>query len=273
MTAGFKGTILTIAGSDSLGGGGLQSDLVTFSEYGFGGLSAITSIATVFSDHFDVHPLATDVLADQLASISQVKNLRAIKVGLIPNLDQLDQIAAFLAKQDLPIVIDPVLAFKEGQTQQQEDLVSAYRTKLLPLATVVTPNLPEAEALTQQQGLDSVEKLGEAAKELVALGAKTAVVKGGARLPGEKAQDAYFDQGQVQILTSPKFDQTAFTNGAGCTFSAAITANLAAGYSVEESLTDAKDFVNAAIWAGFPLGDNLPGGDVWPAGRRTSQQK
>ncbi|CAH1852049.1 hydroxymethylpyrimidine/phosphomethylpyrimidine kinase [Convivina praedatoris] len=268
MTKNQTPKILTIAGSDSLAGGGLQADLATFNEYGLFGLTAITSIATITTTDFKVFPVDTDVLATQLDSIRLVDQLAAVKVGLLVNLDQVKLVSDFLKQLDLPIVIDPVLAVKEGDYQQQEAFIDFYRINLLPLADIITPNLSEAQLLTDVKNINSREDLIAVNQQLQALGIANVFTKGGQRLAGEMALDLWSSPQGNHFFEKPKLDLLTDINGSGCTLSAAVAAGLAQGLSMEEALRSAKDFVWAAINHSVNLGDQLDGNSVWPAGQR-----
>ncbi|CAH1851384.1 hydroxymethylpyrimidine/phosphomethylpyrimidine kinase [Convivina intestini] len=260
--------ILTIAGSDSLAGGGVQADLATFNEYGLFGLTAITSIATITATDFKVFPVDTDVLARQLDSIRLVDQLAAVKVGLLVNLDQVKLVVEFLKQLTIPIVIDPVLAVKEGDYQQQQVFIDFYRTNLLPLADIITPNISEAQLLTNVTTINNKADLIAVNQQLQALGITNVFTKGGQRLAGKMALDLWSSPDGNRFFEKPKLDFLADVNGSGCTLSAAIAAGLARGLTMEQALKRAKDFVWAAINHSVTLGDQLTGNSVWPAGQR-----
>ncbi|KAA8434149.1 bifunctional hydroxymethylpyrimidine kinase/phosphomethylpyrimidine kinase [Weissella paramesenteroides] len=262
------GKMITIAGSDILAGGGIQADLATFNEYGLFGLSAITSIVTVTKTDFDIHAVPIKVLAEQLASLGQLTDVKGIKVGLLPTVAHIELVSDFLRAngQHIPVVIDPVMAFKETDTINVSELTRAIIEKLLPLATVVTPNLIEAQLLTQQT-ITSETELLVAAKTLHQLGAQTVVVKGGMRLPGDNATDAIVTDKTQKLVKSQKLMQP-FNNGAGCTFSSAIASQLAQGETPLNAISDAKNFVHEGILQGVRLNDAFEVGNVWQAARR-----
>lgn len=262
------GKMITIAGSDILAGGGIQADLATFNEYGLFGLSAVTSIVTVTQTDFDMHVVPIKVLAAQLESLSQLTDVEGIKVGLLPTVAHIELVSDFLRAnaQHIPVVIDPVMAFKETDTVNVGKLAQAIIEKLIPLATVITPNLIEAQLLTQQTITSEAELLA-AAETLHQLGAQTVVVKGGMRLPGDNATDAIVTDSTQTLVKLQKLTQP-FNNGAGCTFSSAIASQLAQGETPFNAINDAKDFVHEGILQGIKLNDAFEVGNVWQAARR-----
>jgi len=261
--------LVTIAGSDALAGGGIQADLSTFNEYGYQGLSVTTSIVTVFGDSFNVHAIESDLIAEQLASVFNVSDVAGVKTGLIPNREQFNVIASFLRENiygRMPIVIDPVMVVKENAEWDLADIVALFKEQLFPIATIITPNLSEAELLVGHK-IETPEDMQEAVVELHAMGPKNVVVKGGARLSGGLALDVVFDGCNITTLTNEKLD-THFNNGAGCTYAAAITAGLGNHQSVQSSVEDAKDFVYSSISNGIRLDETSELGNVWQAARR-----
>lgn len=261
--------IVTIAGSDSLAGGGIQADLATFTEYGYQGVSVLTSIVTVLVDDFNVYPVDQNVLAEQLTSVFSLEDIAAVKIGLIPNKEQFESITRYLEKHvfgQMPIIVDPVMVVKESDAWDISDIVTLFKTRLLPLATVITPNLSEAELLVGYDINNTVE-MKKAAKELYDMGPQVVVIKGGARLAGQSAIDIAFDGQEYMMFENQKLD-TAFNNGAGCTFSAAITSNMAQNKGALDSIADAKDFVFSGIAHGIRLDKQQELGNVWQSARR-----
>lgn len=251
-------TILTIAGSDTLAGGGLQSDLKTFEDYRLFGLTAITCIAVMKDNQFEIHDLPTNLLQDQLDTIKQEVDLSAIKLGLIHDVTALSIVKNFLQSFDGPIVLDPVMAFKETDHVYSQ----AYRAgliQLFPFATIVTPNLKEAELLSQQK-ITALPEMKQAAQAIVQLGATAVVIKGGERLAGELAFDLFYDGNQFNLLSKPKLTKKTI-NGAGCTFASAIASNLVLGKNLETAIVDSKEFVYQSILNGITLKNGE--GNVW----------
>lgn len=260
--------VLTIAGSDSLSGGGIQADLATFEEYGVVGLSVITSIVTVQADSFQIFPIDINVIKAQLASVMSLNQIVAIKVGLLPTVDIINVVADCLETISIPIIIDPVMIFKESALKSgKSELAQAIHNRLLPLATVVTPNLNEAQLLTNSV-IHNVDDMKQAARLLANEGAKNVVIKGGARLSGDLAVDVLFDGEEFTIFQNEKIKTPVpYNNGAGCTFSASIAANLVEN-DMRDTVQDAKEFVLAAIKNGVVLNDKFNVGNVWQAARR-----
>ncbi|HZG72057.1 MAG TPA: bifunctional hydroxymethylpyrimidine kinase/phosphomethylpyrimidine kinase, partial [Chondromyces sp.] len=237
---------LTIAGSDSGGGAGIQADLKTFQELGSYGMSAITAVTAQNTLGVQgIHPLPLDFVLEQLESIGNDLPPDALKTGMLFNAEIIEGTAQKIRKFSWTnIVVDPVMIAKGGQALLLEEAVRALKTHLLPLADVVTPNIPEAEVLTGRS-IETMEQRKEAAKVLNDLGAKTVVIKGG-HGKEELAVDLIFDGEAFYELESRRVD-TKHTHGTGCTFSAAIAAELAKGKTVLESINIAKAFITAAI--------------------------
>lgn len=262
--------IITIGGSDSLSGGGIQADLATFTEYGLQGLSALTSIVTAQGGTFKIHPLALDLLEAQLKTMATLEGLQAVKTGLLVSTAQVAQVAEFLKRVivplGLPVVVDPVMVFKEVGAPKLGTLGQAMVEQLFPLATVVTPNLSEAEQLTGTKISDEAS-LVNAAKQIQLGGPQAVVVKGGQRLAGSEAVDALVTTTGITCFRQAQL-QRPLNNGAGCTFSAAIASQLALGKGLPLAVEDAKQFVHAAIAQGLPLDQNQTLGTVWQSARR-----
>lgn len=251
-------TILTIAGSDTLAGGGLQSDLKTFEDYHLFGLTAITCIAVVKNGQFAITNLPTELLNDQLNTIKDNLSLDGIKLGLIHQLESLEIVKSFLRSFDGPIVLDPVMAFKETDHVYND----CYREKLIelfPFATVITPNLKEAELLSQQK-ISNPTEMEQAAKKIIDLGAQSVVIKGGQRLSGNLASDLFYNSETFQYFSKPKLSNVTI-NGAGCTFASAIAANLVLGKDLVNAIEDSKEYVYQGIKNGLLLKNGE--GNVW----------
>ncbi|MGM0123976.1 phosphomethylpyrimidine kinase [Enterococcus sp. AZ194] len=251
-------TILTIAGSDTLAGGGLQSDIKTFENYHIFGVTAITCLATVDKEGFQIYDLPASLFKSQLSTIKEAMELSAIKIGLIHQLESVAAVKDFITDFDGPVVLDPVLAFKEGESIYHKNYREAL-IQLFPYATIITPNLKEAELLCEMK-ITTLADMEQAARKLIAMGAKAVVIKGGQRLTGEEAADVYFDENEFTILTNPKLT-TSTVNGAGCSFASAITANLVLGNQLFVSVQRSKAFVFEAIKNGFLLKNGE--GNVW----------
>ncbi len=250
----FKKT-LAIAGSDASGGAGLEADLKTFQEHGTYGMTAVTVIATMDPDNnwsHGVYTLPIDVLKAQLKTIFST-GIDALKTGMLSTEEVIQTSGeAIKASGVKNVVIDPVMVCKGEDEVLNPGNVDAMITYLLPLALVTTPNLFEAGQLAGMKTPKTVEEMKAAAEKIHELGAKNVVIKGGRAIDPNKAFDLYFDGEKYYLLETPKIETT-YNHGAGCTFAAAVTANLANGLDVKESVLEAKEFVAAAITHGFKL--------------------
>ncbi|WP_145947733.1 pyridoxine/pyridoxal/pyridoxamine kinase [Paenibacillus sp. Y412MC10] len=260
---------LTIAGSDSSGGAGIQADLKTFEEYGTYGFSALTTIVTMDPDngwHHNVYPVDSALVAEQLKTVFAGGPVDAMKTGMLGSVD-IVRVAeqAIKSNQQKNVVIDPVMVCKGEDEVLNPESAEAIRDLLLPLATVVTPNLFEAGVLSGLGKLTSIEEMKEAARKIHGLGAQNVVVKGGKALDGDRAVDVFFDGKDFTVLETDKIEP-AYNHGAGCTFAAALTGGLANGLSVAEAVAKAKDFVSAAIRSGYQFNEYV--GPVFHGGYR-----
>jgi len=263
---------LTVAGTDSGGGAGIAADLRTFGAHGvFGALvvTAVTAQNTVGVR--DIAPMSPEMVGAQLDAVLADMEVRAAKTGMLATSGIVELLAARAAAGQLPpLVVDPVLVASSGDPLfSGDDIASAYRG-LLAHASVATPNLPEAALLTGAR-VGDLEEMEQAARELRALGARLVIVKGGHRR-GEESVDVAFDGRSVTMLRAPWID-TANVHGTGCTFSAAITANLALGLEPLEAALSAKEFVTRAISGSsrWRLGAGHGPLDQFGAAARTSQ--
>ncbi len=243
---------LTIAGSDSGGGAGIQADLKTFSALGVFGMSAITALtAQNTTGVFGVVDMPSSFVAQQIDVVVTDIGVDAAKTGMLSNAGIIDAVADRIRHHRIPnLVVDPVMIAKSGALLLRPDAMEALRTILLPLATVVTPNLHEARAIT---GMDitTLEAMQEAARRIRNLGPRHVVVKGG-HLEGD-AVDVLYDGNAFTDLRSERLP-AAHTHGTGCIFAAAIAAGLAKGQPVGEAVRRAKVFVTEAIRRALPLG-------------------
>ena len=238
-------TALTIAGSDSGGGAGIQADLKTFAAHGVFGTSAITAITAQNTRAVTAAlPLPPDLVVAQIDAVLDDLGAHAIKIGMLANAGIIEAVAGALTRHGVrPIVLDTVMISKSGARLLAADAVTALARTLVPLADVITPNVPEAEALTGLR-LESIDDLRRAAEALVQQGARAALVKGG-HLDGP-AIDVLFDGTTFTELRAERVS-TRHTHGTGCTYSAAIAANLALGHDLPAAITAAKTYVTSAI--------------------------
>lgn len=257
---------LTIAGSDSGGGAGIQADLKTFAAYGVYGTCAITAVTAQNTRGVSmVQALVPSLVVAQIDAVVSDLGARATKIGMLANAGIITAVADALSRHHLThIVLDPVMVAKGGDHLLDPGAVSALCERLLPLADVVTPNAPEAEVLTGLT-IRTVEDQRQAAARLVALGARSAVVKGG-HLAGP-AIDVWHDGSRAVEFSAARID-TLHTHGTGCTFSSAIAAGLALGLDPETAIRQAKDYVTGAIRHAPGLGGGHgPLGHFWKVGR------
>ncbi|MBO8171933.1 MAG: bifunctional hydroxymethylpyrimidine kinase/phosphomethylpyrimidine kinase [Bacillaceae bacterium] len=237
---------LTIAGSDSGGGAGIQADLKTFQELGVFGMSALTAVTAQNTLGVQgIYPLSTEAVTTQIRSIAEDMGTDALKTGMLFHADIITAVAELIKQNNWErLVVDPVMVAKGGARLLQEEAVQAMFTHLIPLALVVTPNIPEAEVLSGIT-IKTMEDRKEAAQRLVQMGAKTVVVKGG-HDQDDDVIDLFYDGSQFAELRRKRI-QTRHTHGTGCTFSAALTAELAKGKDVLIAVETARDFIQAAI--------------------------
>ncbi|MDM5186066.1 pyridoxine/pyridoxal/pyridoxamine kinase [Bacillus sp. DX4.1] len=256
--------VLTIAGSDSSGGAGLQADLKTFEEYGTFGLSAITTIVTMDPDHnwhHHVYPIDKELVQKQLKTIFSDGKLDAMKTGMLGSIDIIKLVSDVIETYEMQnVVIDPVMVCKgENEPLHPENRI-AIRDFLLPKATIVTPNLFESGQLSGVQEIKTVNDMKEAAKRINDFGAKNVVIKGGKSLTNHSAIDLLYDGVEFVLYEAEKI-HTNCNHGAGCTFAAAITAGLARGLSIQAAVAKAKDFTTEGIKSGFDFNEFV--GPVW----------
>ncbi|WAA12230.1 pyridoxine/pyridoxal/pyridoxamine kinase [Fervidibacillus halotolerans] len=246
---------LTLAGSDTSGGAGIQADLKTFQEYGVYGMTALTSIVTMDPNNgwkHNVFPIETNAVDAQLETAFST-GIDAMKTGMLGTVEIVELGAKYIDQYHLKnVVIDPVMVCKGEDEVLLPETVDASRELLIPRSLVTTPNLFEAWQLSKIGPIKTVDDMKKAAEKIFDLGAKHVVIKGGKQLPHEKAIDLFFDGKEFVILETEKIETT-YNHGAGCTFAAAITANLALGKSVLDSVVHAKQFVSAAIKNGWRL--------------------
>lgn len=248
---------LTIAGSDTSGGAGIQADLKTFQEHGTYGMTALTVVVTMDPDNnwaHHVYSLPIDVLKAQLKTALST-GVDAIKTGMLSTEEVIQTAGEAINESGLEhVVIDPVMVCKGEDEVLNPGTVDAMVNYLLPKAEIVTPNLFEAGQLAGMKTPTSIDQMKSVAEKIHSLGARNVVIKGGKQLQHDKAADLFYDGQTFTLLEAEKTD-THYNHGAGCTFAAAITANLANGLSVREAVIEAKKFVTAAIANGWKLNE------------------
>jgi len=256
--------VLTIAGSDSGGGAGIQADLKTMLANGVHGMSAVTAVTVQNSVGVQgVHELPPAAVYDQIEAVVTDIGVDAVKTGMLASGPIVLAVADAVTRFELGerLVVDPVAVSRHGDPLLAEDAVEAIRSRLLPLAAVVTPNLGEVELLTGIR-VTSTDDLEPAARALHELGPRHVLVKGG-HLAGAEAVDLLFDGHVARRLTARRHD-TPNTHGTGCTLASAIASNLAWGLDVPAAVAEAKRYVTGAIAGGFPLGKGVgPTDHAW----------
>lgn len=243
---------LTIAGSDSGGGAGIQADLKTFAALGVYGASVITAITAQNTRGVTgVQEIEPSLVAAQIDAVMEDIGADGVKTGMLSSAPIIETVAARVRHHRIEmLVVDPVMVAKSGDRLLRPDAVAALKASLLPLALVVTPNIPEAETLVGHR-LETTDDLRGAAEAIHALGPGYVVVKGGHRL-GD-ADDLIFDGHSFRTLHAARID-TPHTHGTGCTFSAAIAAGLAKGLPPVEAIAAAKEYLTGAIAHAYPVG-------------------
>ena len=240
-------TALTIAGSDSSAGAGIQADLKTFAALGVYGTCAVTAITAQNTTGITAwRAVDADLVEAQIEAIAGDFTVAAVKTGMLATAAIVEAVAATVAALDLPaLVVDPVMASTSGAPLLDEDALQGMRDELLPRAMVVTPNIEEAARLLGGPPIRSIEDMREAARQLRRLGPSVVVITGG-HLEGDRSVDVVCTPDRVFELTGPRVPGR-HTHGTGCTFSAAITALLALGHGVEEALPEARAYVEGAL--------------------------
>ncbi len=247
--------VLTLAGSDTSGGAGIQADLKTFQERGVFGMTALTTVVTMDPDKEWAHgvfPIALSTVEEQLKTILSI-GVDGMKTGMLGSIDIIELAARTIEKHNIPnVVVDPVMICKGQDEALHPETNEALRDILVPKATVVTPNLFEAAQLAGTAPIKSLDDMKHAAARIQELGAKYVVVKGGSKIGLPTSVDVVYDGSTFEILEADRIETT-YTHGAGCTYSAAIAAELAKGFTVQESMATAKRFITEAIRHSFAL--------------------
>lgn len=242
---------LTIAGSDCSSGAGIQADLKTFSYHGCHGLTALTCVVAETPETVEsIHAVPPTVLQEQVEILLNTYHVDAIKTGMLHSKAHLVAIVEMLTNRSgIPLVVDPVMVATSGSTLVDKNAIQTYRERLLPLATLITPNMPEAAVLLDRP-VETKDDLEPAAKQLSELYNTSVLLKGG-HLPGNDDRlDVLWHEGKAHHFTAPKID-IACTHGTGCTLSAAITAHLAKGANMIDAVTASVDWVHSSILNSF----------------------
>ncbi|MCS6989966.1 MAG: bifunctional hydroxymethylpyrimidine kinase/phosphomethylpyrimidine kinase [Chloroherpetonaceae bacterium] len=239
--------LLSIAGSDSGGGAGIQADLKTFSALGAFGMSAIAALTAQNTLAVTaIHPVPPDFLQKQIEAVFDDIGVDAVKIGMLATPELIAVVADTLARYGAKnIVLDPVMVAKSGDKLLQDNAIEALRTRLLPLATVITPNLPEASVLLGRR-VSAESEMEQAAKDLRSLGAKNVLLKGG-HLRSDKSADLLVAESGKCLWFEAERIETQNLHGTGCTYSSAIATFLGKGYALENAIAAAKQYITDAI--------------------------
>ncbi|MFJ7151726.1 bifunctional hydroxymethylpyrimidine kinase/phosphomethylpyrimidine kinase [Streptomyces sp. NPDC100445] len=248
--------VLTVAGSDSGGGAGVQADLKTMLALGTHGMSVLTAVTAQNSLGVQgVWELPVEAVRAQYRAVVDDIGVQAVKTGMLSSAALVEEVAALIAGTDAPAVVDPVGVSKHGDPLLAASALDAVRTRLLPAATVATPNLDEVAQLTGVR-VGSEADLRRAAAAVLEFGPRWVLVKGGHLTDPDEAVDLLTDGRAEHLLRAPRHDNR-HTHGTGCTLASAIACGLARGRSVPEAVTAAKEYVTGAIAAGFSLGAGI----------------
>jgi hydroxymethylpyrimidine/phosphomethylpyrimidine kinase len=245
--------VLSIAGSDPDGGAGIQADLKTFSALNVYGMTVITSITVQNTMELkEIHDVPVGMIRAQIEALTKDIGIDAVKTGMLHTREIVEAVSEEIGRQNYPLVIDPVMATKSGASLLEEDAKSAMIKSLFPLATIVTPNSVEAEMISRIK-IESVEDAKDAAKKIADLGVKAVLIKGGHAFSDKEAMDLLYLNGKFKVFGAKRI-KTKTTHGAGCSFAAAIVAELAKGRNVVDAVEKAKDLITRAIRFGFNIG-------------------
>lgn len=246
-------SVLTIAGSDSGGGAGIQADLKTFSALGCFGTSAITAITVQNTMGVTgIHSIPPTIVQGQVKAVMDDIAPSAIKIGMVHSSELALAISETLkAYKNTPMVFDPVMVATSGDKLIKDDTVAILKTVLFPLMTLITPNLDEAEILVQQK-ITTVEEMLDAAKSLLKTGCSAVLLKGG-HLKGEKLYDVYVNQQGEEKVFESDYINSENVHGTGCTLSSAIAAYLSMSYTLADAIAKAREYIHQAILHGQPV--------------------
>ncbi len=246
---------LTIAGSDSGGGAGIQADLKTFLALGVHGISIITAITAQNTKEVTaVHDIPADIIEKQIDAVLSDIGADAVKIGMLSNSEIIKTISKKLKKYNVKnIVLDPVMVAASGAKLLEDSAIESLKKELIPLALIITPNISEAEALANFK-IKTLEDVKKAAKEILKLGCKAVLIKGGhSDIKNDKIIDIFYDGKSLIEIKNKKINKTG--HGTGCTLSSAIAANIAKGMELKEAVKNAINYVHNALEQGFKVGE------------------
>lgn len=251
MTQKIYHRVLTIAGSDSGGGAGIQADLKTIAANGCYGLSVITALTAQNTlGVYGIHPVPLDFVTAQMDAVLSDIGADAVKIGMLFSPELIRTVAQGLVRHGVrTIVLDPVMIAQSGDRLLQDEAIDALKTELIPLATIITPNTPEASALLGRE-IATAEAVSEAARELMTLGCANVLIKGGHLESGDSDDCLYLGAEDRAVILRGKRIPTRNNHGTGCTLSSAIASGLAKGQTVETAVRQAKDYITQAIEGG-----------------------
>lgn len=248
----MKGRVLIVAGSDSGGGAGIQADIKTVTALGCYAATALTAVTVQNTlGVTGIHPIPLDIVRGQIKAVLDDLGADAIKTGMLATTSVIDAVMAALSGSKQPLIVDPVMVAKGGAALLEPDAVAALKRHVLPHAALITPNLPEAEALTGRK-IDTPHAMREAMKHLLDLGPKAVLLKGG-HLPGNEIVDIYAGASGTQEWHGARI-ATRNTHGTGCTLASAIATGFAQGLSAVDSITRARAYVRRALETAPGLG-------------------
>lgn len=255
-------TALTIAGSDCSGGAGIQADLKTMSAHGVFGMSVVCAVVAENTQRvISIQDIDSEVICDQMTAVFEDIRVDAVKIGMLSSPNCINAVyGKLLEYKPNNIVVDPVMYAKNGQALMAEESIKVLLKTIVPLATIITPNIPEAECIANMK-IATREDMMTACKKIIDLGVQNVLVKGG-HYDGD-AMDILYDGKQFYTFVTKRIN-TKNTHGTGCTLSSSIASNLALGYSVYDSIKFAKDYVTGAIEHSLELGKgNGPTNHFW----------
>ena len=243
---------MTIAGSDSIGGAGIQADLKTFAALGVYGTCVLTAITAQNTETVSaIHEVPLHIISKQIDAITSDVTVKAVKIGMLSSPEIIEMVALKMRESQLEnIVVDPVMIAKSGANLTKPEAIISLKTLLIPMAEIVTPNIPEAQILSGHK-INSAKDIQRCAQEIKELGPKSVIIKGG-HLSGP-ATDLFYDGNKFEEFTSPRIS-TKNTHGTGCTFSSAIAAQLANGLELRQAVDKAKKYVTESIKHSLSIG-------------------
>ncbi len=243
--------VLTIGGSDPTGGAGIQADLKTFQHFGVHGLSVITAVTVQnTSGVLSTNPVSSELVEAQLSTLADDIKIDAIKIGMLTTADVVRVVAEFVKSQNVPTVLDPIIASSNGIPFLDDDAIEVLIEHLLPLVTIITPNLPETERLTEVK-MGTEDSIIHAALVLHDMGANAMLIKGG-HADSEESRDLFYDGLGIEWISTPRIAK--HVHGTGCLLSSAIASGLATGMTLRDSVLEAKKFITSMLEHAVPLG-------------------